>query len=63
MTLITKSALARNIGSIQLKLSDFSGEQIDFKNKAEKYAIPHDKNENINNKGTVQNYGAGLKNH
>jgi hypothetical protein len=39
MTIISKSALVNNIGSIQLKLFDFSDEKIDFKSKAEKYAI------------------------
>jgi transposase-like protein len=48
MTSISKSVLISNIGSIQLKLFDCDDEKIDFKSKAEKYAIPQDKKKNIN---------------
>ncbi|MDR2622999.1 MAG: hypothetical protein LBC39_00275, partial [Methanobrevibacter sp.] len=57
MTIISKSTLARNIGSIQLKLFDFSDEKIDFKSKAEKYAIPQDKKKNINHKICILDNG------
>ena len=48
MTTISKSALIGNIGSIQLKLFDCDDEEINFESKAEKYAIPQSKKENIN---------------
>jgi hypothetical protein len=47
MTTISKSALVNNIGSIQLKLFDYEDEEINFEKKAEKYAIPQDKEKNI----------------
>ncbi|MDR2623280.1 MAG: hypothetical protein LBC39_01730 [Methanobrevibacter sp.] len=40
-----------------LKLFDFSDEKIDFKSKAEKYAIPQDKKKNINHKISILDNG------
>lgn len=57
MTTISKSILINNIGSIQLKLFDCEDEEINFENKAEKYAIPSIKKKNIDKNIQILNDG------